>query len=127
MIITKNLEFQDPKDLALSFPAVRPHSLPMARLKAQEPLDGVAQRMTRLRMAEAENMSAFALRLGITISRWSNIENGHPLSRDLAILLCQKIQGLSLDWIYFGKTAGLTVEMAEKLGELPGRTSKRSA
>lgn len=82
----------------------------------------VSERMRQLREAieGADKGSAlrFSRRMDITDTRWNNVERGHPLSRDLAILLVQKIPGLSLDWIYFGKTDALTVSLAEKLGEL---------
>ena len=61
----------------------------------------------------------FADYLGISPARWSNVENGFPLSRDMAFLLKKKIAGLSLDWIYFGEAAGLSTKMARLLGELP--------
>jgi len=47
---------------------------------------------------------AFAERLHVAPSRWSNVENGSPLSRDMADRLKRTIPGLDLDYIYDGDT-----------------------
>lgn len=79
-----------------------------------------AQRLRRLRQAEGFNVAAdFAENLGITPSRWNNFEVGYPLSRSVARLLMQRMPGLSLDWLEHGRTDGLSLAMARKLGEMP--------
>lgn len=57
--------------------------------------------------------------LKIGASRWNNFEVGHPLSREVASLLCLKIPGLTLDWLENGETRGLSVDLAKRIGELP--------
>ena len=57
----------------------------------------------------------FAARLGVEPARWSNAECGYPLSIGLAFLLIEVFPGLSLDWLYFGKTDGLSVKMFKLL------------
>jgi len=57
----------------------------------------------------------FAALLGISPARLSNVMIGAPISKDIAFRLVRKIPGLTLDWIYFGATAGLTVQLARQL------------
>jgi transcriptional regulator with XRE-family HTH domain len=81
----------------------------------------VGKRMRKLRIALGyKQASTFALsRLGIDANRWTNVERGFPLSKELAFLLVQKIPGLTLKWIYFGRAeTSLSVGLARKLGEL---------
>jgi transcriptional regulator with XRE-family HTH domain len=78
-----------------------------------------AQRLRRLRTAVVgDNSSEFARRLGISAKRWSNFENGYPLSREVALKLVQIVPGVTLDWLYLGKIEGLTVDLARRLGLL---------
>ena len=87
--------------------------------------DPVALRLRTLRDALAfDTASAMAAFLGVSPQRWSNFENGLPLSREMAFRLVQKIPGLTLDWLYFGKSDGLPLGLARRLGELePDRKS----
>jgi hypothetical protein len=42
------------------------------------------------------------------------------MPRDMIFLLCEKVPGLTSDWLYFGKPDGLPVELARRLGEFGG-------
>jgi len=59
----------------------------------------------------------FAKRIRVHISVWNNIENSYALSRTLAFRLREVFPGLSLDWLYFGETDGLSVKMFKLLDE----------
>lgn len=86
-----------------------------------------ALRMQRLREAMGfQEQTAWARHLGIQVARWNNVEGRMPVSIEVALILVNKYPGLTLDWIYRGSVAGLTVDMATKLGELAGRTTDRS-
>ena len=61
----------------------------------------------------------FAQMLGISISRWTNVEGGHPLTHAVAVILKGKIPGLTYDYIYDGETATLGDEIRGVLGEKP--------
>lgn len=88
----------------------------------------IAQRLRQLRSVESDTSAAFAVRLRMSTQRWNNFENGYPLSREVAFTLVQTIPGLTLDWLYFGKLEGLTVDLARRLGELPSENMpKRKA
>ena len=78
----------------------------------------VAMRLRHLRAVLGEhNAKAFAERLGIEYKRWNNFENGSPLSREAAFMLVRAVPGLTLDWLYFGERAGLSYDLAVRLGE----------
>lgn len=92
-----------------------------------EEVPGQSDRLKRLRKAyDFDTSTAFAAHLGISVQRWNAFENGAPLSREVAFKLVQKFSGLSLDWLYFGKTEALPLELARRLGEL-GPPGKRSS
>lgn len=64
----------------------------------------VAFRVRALCEAEGfgDNMKAWAAKLHISYTSLNNVSNGLPLSKRLAIQLCQKIPGLSTDYLWFG-------------------------
>lgn len=94
----------------------------------QDQEDSVAARVKRLRVAMGyESQGAFAALLDLSAPRWNNIEQGLPMSRDIAFRLVRKVPGLTLDWLYFGKPDGLPMELARRLGELPPGRSKRTS
>lgn len=95
------------------------HHVRMARhpLGSNSPL---ALRARRLVQAMGFDTSAeFAEWLGVSATRWNNVERGYPLGGGLARILKQFIPGLSYEWLYHGNPDGLSVEMARKLGEIP--------
>jgi hypothetical protein len=92
-----------------------------------EEIPGQSERLKRLRLAyDYKTSTAFAAFLDVSVQRWNAFENGAPLSREVAFRLVQKISGLSLDWLYFGKTEALPLELARRLGEL-GPPGKRTS
>ena len=94
---------------------------PMAgkRSKKKAPRNDVAERLIRLRTAyKLFTTTALADRLGVSLQRVSNVENGLPLGKDLAFLIAKKFQGVPPTWLWFGSTAGMDVQVAELLGEL---------
>jgi hypothetical protein len=56
----------------------------------------------------------------MTRNSWNNVERGHPLSKEVALLLVNKCPGVTLDWLFLGKVEGLTLQMARALGVLEG-------
>ncbi len=64
-----------------------------------------------------EHAKDFAQFLNISDSRWNNLENDYPVRMDVALLLCHRVSGLSLDWIYFGRTDGLSVGLDRRLSK----------
>jgi len=85
------------------------------------------ERLKRLREALGyETQTAFAERLGISLGRWNNFENGKPLSHEIVTKLLRLVPGLTSDWLYYGRTGGLPVETARWLGEFPSGTGKRT-
>jgi hypothetical protein len=57
-----------------------------------------------------------ARRVGVSNQRWSNVTRGLPLGMDLTRRLVTRFPGLTTDWLWFGRTDGMSVEMAEALG-----------
>ena len=83
---------------------------------AQE-IDTVEGRLQRLEEAfEGADHGAttrMAARLGVSVTRWVNAKSGRGLSKELAIILVQKVPGLRMDWLFLGTKDGLSWAMAE--------------
>ena len=76
----------------------------------------VAVRIKLLRIAIfRDNQRAFAERIEVEYKRWNNYERGLPLSLQIAIQLIEHIPGLTLDWIFLGRTDGLSPALAREL------------
>ena len=85
-----------------------------------------AQRLRALRkVLEFETAAAFAGFLTISASRLSNVENGAPLGKDIAFRIAQRVPGMTLDWLWFGKTERLPFQLAQKLEGPPVTTRRR--
>jgi hypothetical protein len=80
----------------------------------------VGKRLRHMRRALGyRHANMFAAYLGVPPTRWNNLENGFPLSKEISFLLLRKVSGLSLDWLYFGRTDGLSERLGQRLGEFP--------
>lgn len=105
--------------------AVAP-SFSMAKKKKPIPVlvdeasdERVAERAKRLRLAfNYKTVPPFAAFLRIEPKRWYNVENGFPLGKDLGLLLVQRIPGLTLEWLWLGRTDRLTIDLARRLDVL---------
>lgn len=64
------------------------------------------------------SISDFSREIGVGVTRWSNVENGSPVSHALADTLVKAFPGLTLDWIYYGRVEGMSVDMARALREI---------
>jgi transcriptional regulator with XRE-family HTH domain len=83
--------------------------------------DPTTTRIIRLRERLGyKHGAAFARFLGVSKARWNNFERGYPLSKEMIFLLCEKIDGLTSDWLYFGRTRGMTDDLLVRLGERNG-------
>ena len=68
------------------------------------------------------NQTEFAKLLGVDFKRWSNYERGYPLPREVAFLIDERFPGMSIEWLWYGRTTALSfekfrakIEIAEKL------------
>lgn len=92
----------------------------MSRFMAADPElmsnEAVARRLIALRHSVAgDNQTRFAIKIGIEVKTWNASERTGNLSRKTANLLCDKIAGLTLDWLYRGVEDGLTVALQRSL------------
>jgi hypothetical protein len=78
--------------------------------------EAVSERLKLLRLVvSGESQPQFAACLGIDFRRWNNFERGLPLSKEIAFLLVQKFPDITLDWLFLGKTSGLTLKRLQEL------------
>lgn len=97
---------------------------PSSKPERLEEIPGQAERLRRLWGAyDYPTAAAFARFLDIPLTTYNSFENGAPLSRQAAFRIAQRIPGITLDWLYFGKPDGLPLDVARRLGLLdpPGK------
>ena len=76
----------------------------------------VAERVERVReYLGCVTHRQFADKLGVSMQRINNVLRGHPLSRDVAFRMTQKVPGLTFDWLWLGNPAGLPLRLAKQL------------
>ena len=76
----------------------------------------IPRRLRLLRLAENCNSAKeFAQKLGVSQSRYGNIEAGSSLSIQIAQSIIRVVPGCSLDWLYNGVENGLSVYLRERL------------
>jgi transcriptional regulator with XRE-family HTH domain len=103
-------------------PAFMEPSPAMAR-RAAPPVpthhNAIAHRLKLTYQASGErSKAAFCRRVGISSQAWNNYESGiNRISIDQALKLTSAL-GVSLDWIYRGRTFGLPVEFYNRLDPL---------
>jgi hypothetical protein len=86
--------------------------------KKGRPYAAIGDRLERFRTEMLHvNQAGMAQIADLGEGGWSVFQSGSRLiTRDAAIRLCEEYPGLSLDWIYFGRTDGLSPEYRKKLG-----------
>ena len=89
--------------------------MPKRPLRAAHP--DIAERLRAVRTIYGPSLSEFCQTYGFSPSQWSNYEAGFKPSLAAVEQLIMQIDGLTLDWIYRGKTGGLTVMMLRILRE----------
>jgi hypothetical protein len=68
-----------------------------------------------------DSSSAFARRLDVSVQRFNNMENGFPLSIDVANKIRSVAPGLTLDWLYHGEERAVPHDMLMRLREEAAR------
>lgn len=99
---------------------------PTARPQRVEAIPGQTERLKALRAAYGySEAAAFARFLDIPAQTYNPFENGARLSLPAALQIVRRIPGMTLDYLYFGKPDGLTLDLARRLGLLdpPGKRS----
>ncbi len=78
------------------------------------------ERLERLRRAlNFNSQEQFALFLGLTKAQYNNFARGAaPISRPAMEKIMERT-GIAPQWLWHGDVRFLTVDMAQKLGELP--------
>lgn len=91
--------------------------------------EDVSERLRVLRvMLDKGTQQEMADFLGVEFNRYNNVERGHPLGHDLAVRICRKVPGMTLDWLYFDKPDGLPLHLSTRIAEarsVVARPSKR--
>lgn len=88
----------------------------------------VAQRLRMLQDAYDMNGRQFAAHVGIDYKNWHNWISGLPLPAPKALELCQRIPGLSLDWLYRGiVNEDMPLRLARRLDAIPPPRRRRKA
>jgi DNA-binding XRE family transcriptional regulator len=96
----------------------------------KQPIDNrppTAQRLVRLRESTGMIAKDFARWVGIRYESWNQYENGNNLPVAQFVKLKARFPGLTSDWVYFGLPNFLSMDLAEKLGEMPSPKRNNTA
>jgi hypothetical protein len=78
----------------------------------------VGKRLKVIRTVSGIERKEFITRLGVGFADWNNYEDARMLvPPHTAAKLTDLIAGLTLDWIYLGRTNGLDADLHRKLTE----------
>lgn len=98
-------------------------------VRRRDPVEVVQKRLKLTRLALGHTIARkYAEDAGLTETSYNNYEKHSRIGLDGALALCETYN-LSLDWIYFGDTAGLPGSVLGKLQqyEAEGDKPKRNA
>jgi len=116
VVNSNSLNLQEPNCFDTKIFEVRATSLTMGSKETGGRLAPTAIRLRAVRRASPHPWPKdFAEFLGITPSRLSNIENGHPLSRDVQNRVIEKMSWVSRSWLVDGDEASLTGTALQRL------------
>jgi transcriptional regulator with XRE-family HTH domain len=76
----------------------------------------VGRRLKAIRLTSGIERKEFVTRLGIGFADWNNYEDARMLLAPLsAAKLVDLLPGLTLDWIYLGRSNGLDADLHRRL------------
>jgi transcriptional regulator with XRE-family HTH domain len=83
-------------------------------------------------LVAGDNQAEFARRLGVSRTRWNNIECGYPMSLNMAYMLTNLVPGLTIEWLTEGRDGYLPAALRTRLKDaeaslFPSSPAKRSA
>jgi transcriptional regulator with XRE-family HTH domain len=85
----------------------------------------MARRMRHLRRKLGDTGPRFAARIGLSYHRWHNYESGYPVTLSAALQMVERIPGLTLDYIFRGKTDNLPKVLRDQLTDgSPGQSDE---
>jgi transcriptional regulator with XRE-family HTH domain len=91
----------------------------MEQMQKRDPLrwrSPGSQRLRWVRLAEGfENSAQFASRVGIGATAYSQYENGVRLSLDAAIMIANRVPGLTTDFLVRGREEGMPAELRRRI------------
>lgn len=77
----------------------------------------MGRRLCILRTAHGLSRTEICKSIGIELTYWSRFENGHrAITFEFAYLLVDRFS-VTLDWIFLGRTNGMTLEVVDRLKE----------
>lgn len=116
MLISNYLKLQAPKSFATKKFEFTASSVAMGGKQTGGRFAPTAIRLRAVRRASPYvTPQAFADFLGITFSRLSNIENGHPLSRDVQDRVIAKLTWVTRSWLVDNDEGSLTGTALQRL------------
>lgn len=126
--ITNFLKLQAPNSFVTKIFEIKALSRSMTGTGKGGRFAPTAIRLRAVRRASVHpERKAFAEFLGITVPRLSNIENGHPLSRDVQDRVIAKMPWIARSWLVDGDEGALTGTWLQRLLPLVAEESDTTA
>jgi len=93
--------------------------MPMMTAKYEASQRAIRRRIIAIRRHVArDNRAAFARHLGISPTRWNNIERRTPLTLTVAELITERVEGVTIEYIMDGDTKHMPAVLRCKLAAL---------
>jgi DNA-binding XRE family transcriptional regulator len=83
------------------------------------------RRIRILRKIFDMNQTQFAQYIGVPFKKWNHYERGYPIPRETAFILREKIPDISIDWLWFGSTGGVSSAMLRQIRSLQKDEARR--
>jgi len=89
-------------------------------MKSDDPLGTQSRRLRAVRKLYADKggkaaTERFAAEMDFSYNRWNNFENGYEFPRAAAFAFHDKYPDISIDWIWWGITRGMTESLLQQL------------
>lgn len=85
----------------------------------------IRARLERLRAVfEIGSQSEMARRLGVSDDAYHVAERQGRLGLAIALAICQKFPGVTMDWLFHGNPAGMPFDLLKRISELPGASDR---
>lgn len=90
----------------------------MKKIPTQYDPEAIRRRLQVVRaLIAGDNQAEFARQLGVSRTRWNNIECGFPMSMQMAYMLTNLVPGLTIEWLTEGRDGYLPAALRTRLRE----------
>jgi hypothetical protein len=65
-----------------------------------------------------DSQPEFAKLIDIPFKRWNMYERGYPIARETAFRLIEKLEGVSVEWLWFGMEGNMSQDLLRRIDQI---------